>query len=69
MAEGTFEIDKEEYKTVFNVFDRDNSGEISISHVYELINKFDEAQKSADGSCDMIGSNAGNNNAHGGGPG
>ena len=43
MAESTFEIDKEEYKTVFNVFDRDNSGEISISHVYELIHKFDEA--------------------------
>lgn len=62
MAESTFEIDKEEYKTVFNVFDRDNSGEISISHVYELIHKFDEAQKSADASSEVSAINGGSNN-------
>jgi Ca2+-binding EF-hand superfamily protein len=43
MAASDFNLDKQEYQSVFKVFDRDNTGEISISQVYELINKFDEA--------------------------
>ena len=36
-----FNIDKQEYQSVFKVFDKNNSGEISIGQVFELINKFD----------------------------
>lgn len=38
-----FNLDKQEYQSVFKVFDKDNTGEINIGQVYELINKFDEA--------------------------
>lgn len=50
MATGDFNLDKQEYQSVFKVFDKDNSGEINISQVYELITKFDEAQRLAEGS-------------------
>ena len=50
MANNDFNLDKQEYQSVFKVFDRDNTGEINIGQVYELINKFDDAQKNADGS-------------------
>lgn len=40
-----FNIDKQEYQSVFKVFDKNNTGEISIGQVFELINKFDQAQK------------------------
>lgn len=43
MASNDFNLDKQEYQSVFKVFDRENSGEIDISQVYDLINKFDEA--------------------------
>ncbi len=36
-----FNIDKQEYQSVFKVFDKNNTGEISIGQVFELINKFD----------------------------
>ena len=49
MAANDFNLDKQEYQSVFKVFDRDNTGEINIGQVYELINKFDEAQRYADG--------------------
>ena len=48
MASSDFNLDKQEYQSVFKVFDKDNSGEINIGQVYELINKFDDAQKLAD---------------------
>lgn len=40
-----FNIDKQEYQSVFKVFDKTNTGEISIGQVFELINKFDQATK------------------------
>lgn len=40
-----FNIDQQEYQSVFKVFDKTNAGEINISQVYELINKFDQAAK------------------------
>ena len=43
MATGDFNLDKQEYQSVFKVFDKDNSGEINIGQVYDLINKFDDA--------------------------
>lgn len=42
MAANDFNLDKQEYQSVFKVFDKDNTGEISIMQVYDLINKFDE---------------------------
>lgn len=44
-----FNLDQQEYQSVFKVFDKDGTGEINIGQVYELINKFDEAQRIADG--------------------
>ncbi len=38
-------IDKSEYKAVFKVFDKDNNDEISIKHVYEVIEKFESRDK------------------------
>lgn len=38
-----FNIDKQEYQSVFKVFDKNNQGEINIAQVYELINKFEQA--------------------------
>ena len=40
MAE--FNLDKQEYQSVFKVFDKDNQGEISVGQVYELLQKFEE---------------------------
>ena len=40
-----FNIDQQEYQSVFKVFDKSNTGEINIQQVYDLINKFDSAQK------------------------
>lgn len=39
--ESEFNIDLQEYSYVFKVFDKNESGEINISQVQELINKFD----------------------------
>ena len=36
-----FNIEKQEYQSVFKVFDKGNTGEINITQVYDLINKFD----------------------------
>lgn len=80
MAGNDFNLDRQEYQSVFKVFDKDNSGEITISQVYELINKFDDAQKLADavpGTADVSMLNPGsiqnthglNGKAGGGGPG
>ena len=49
MAANDFNLDRQEYQSVFKVFDKDNSGEITITQVYDLINKFDDAQRMADG--------------------
>ena len=43
-----FNIDKQEYQSVFKVFDKNGTGEINISQVYELINKFDSQSKISD---------------------
>ena len=40
-----FNIDKQEYQSVFKVFDKNNTGEINITQVFELINKFEQAAK------------------------
>ena len=40
-----FNIDKQEYQSVFKVFDKNNTGEINITQVFDLINKFDQAAK------------------------
>ena len=37
-----FNLDKQEYLSVFKVFDKDNSGEINVSQVYDLIQKFED---------------------------
>lgn len=52
MVEGgdDFNIDRQEYQSVFKVFDKNGTGEINISQVYELINKFDQAAKVSDPS-------------------
>ena len=46
---------------MFKVFDKDNTGEINITQVYELINKFDDAQKQSDAADTsmQIGSTSG----------
>ena len=49
MAGNDFNLDKQEYQSVFKVFDKDNTGEINISQVYELINKFEDSQRQSDG--------------------
>ena len=36
-----FNIENEENHSVFKVFDKGNTGEINITQVYDLINKFD----------------------------
>lgn len=79
MAGNDFNLDRQEYQSVFKVFDKDNSGEITITQVYELINKFDDAQKLADalpGTADFSMINTGSiqnthglNGKSGGGPG
>lgn len=50
MATNDFNLDKSEYHSVFKVFDKDNSGEINIAQVYELINKFEDQSRQMDGS-------------------
>jgi hypothetical protein len=50
MASGDFNLDKSEYHSVFKVFDKENSGEINIAQVYELINKFEDSSRQVDGS-------------------
>ena len=37
-----FSVDKSEYHSVFKIFDKENTGEISIKQVFELISAFDE---------------------------
>ena len=59
-----FNIDKQEYQSVFKVFDKTNTGEISIGQVFELINKFDQAQKLTEQQASS--STAANNNGTGG---
>ena len=54
-----FNLDKQEYQSVFKVFDKDNTGQIHINQVYDLIGKFDgsaqgveeEKNKSAGGNA------------------
>lgn len=73
MAGNDFNLDRQEYQSVFKVFDKDNTGEITISQVYDLINKFDDAQKlnnlqsSGQPSSDVSMINTASNNAAGGG--
>ncbi len=38
----------EYYQLVFKMFDKDNTGEISIKHVYDMINQFDQREKDED---------------------
>ena len=35
-------IDEGEYMQIFKLFDKDNSGEINIDEVYEMIQKFEQ---------------------------
>lgn len=44
MASNDFTIDKQEYQSVFKVFDKDNTGEITIQQVNHYINKFEQVQ-------------------------
>ena len=39
-----FNVDKSEYQSVFKVFDKENTGEISIQQVFELIGKLEEGE-------------------------
>ena len=37
-----FSIDKQEYQSVFKVFDKDNSGQIHVDQVNSYISRFEE---------------------------
>lgn len=54
---------------MFKVFDKDNTGEINIGQVYDLINKFDEAQRYTDALSGATADNSMNIGGGGGGPG
>ena len=41
MASNNFSIDKQEYQSVFKVFDKDNSGKIHVASVNSYIQKFE----------------------------
>jgi len=45
MASNDFTIDKQEYQSVFKVFDKDNTGEINIQQVNHYITKFEQVQQ------------------------
>lgn len=47
LQHGEFNLDSQEYQQVFKVFDKDNTGEITIQQVYDLINKFEEGATTA----------------------
>lgn len=44
MTSNGFTIDKQEYQSVFKVFDRDNTGELTIAQVGSFITKFEQIQ-------------------------
>lgn len=44
MTSNGFTIDKQEYQSVFKVFDKDNTGELTIQQVNNFIQKFEQAQ-------------------------
>ena len=39
-----FSIDKQEYQSVFKVFDKDNTGQIHVNQVNSYITKFEQIQ-------------------------
>ena len=39
-----FTIDKQEYQSVFKVFDKDNTGQIHVNQVNSYIQKFEQIQ-------------------------
>ena len=39
-----FSIDKQEYQSVFKVFDKDNSGQIHVEQVNNYISRFEQIQ-------------------------
>ena len=44
MNSNGFTIDKHEYQSVFKVFDKDNTGELTIGQVNTCITKFEQIQ-------------------------
>ena len=46
------EVDKEEYQSVFKVFDKNDEGKIHISQVNDFIAKFEQIKVGNDGSND-----------------
>ena len=44
MTSNGFTIDKQEYQSVFKVFDKDNTGELTIQQVNSFIAKFEQIQ-------------------------
>jgi Ca2+-binding EF-hand superfamily protein len=48
MAANNFSLDHQEYKSVFRVFDKDNTGEITINQVLEVHNRFQDSQKTTE---------------------
>jgi Ca2+-binding EF-hand superfamily protein len=48
MQANGFTIDKQEYQSVFKVFDRENTGELTIAQVSNFIGKFEQIQVGSD---------------------
>jgi Ca2+-binding EF-hand superfamily protein len=48
MTSNGFTIDKQEYQSVFKVFDKDNTGELTIQQVNSFIAKFEQIQTQSD---------------------
>lgn len=44
MTSNSFTIDKQEYQSVFKVFDKENTGELTIQQVNSFIAKFEQIQ-------------------------
>ena len=63
MASNDFTIDKQEYQSVFKVFDKDNTGEITIQQVNYYINKFEQAQHGLSGSGNATDTEKGKTNS------
>ena len=51
-AQENLNADYTEYQLVFKMFDKDNTGEITMKNVLELINKFELREVSEDWTAD-----------------
>ena len=40
-----YSSDASEYQLVFKMFDKDNTGEININRVYEMLSEFEKREK------------------------